>query len=229
MKKNLFKNISKVLLFIMLALCMLSIIGGCQSKKQLDLNNYQKYISVSHDATFEAKNGNLMIVDYIVFQKVNDYDKLFDVLIKCSYVINGSEGEFTENLGNLNWTYKKEIEIQEESSHMGQVRVLEISGTAQRGINFDKMTPIFVVAAIFLIFLGILGPFIFYGLRFLANFNKIQIGMSYSKVIEILDEPSSSSQADNILTCVWRKYVLRGWIIVRAVTFKDDTVISKTN
>lgn len=227
MKKNLFKNISKVFLIIMLALCMLASMGGCQSKKQLDLNNYKKYISVNHDATFETRNGHMLIVDSIVFKKINKEDNLSDVTIKCSYVINGSEGEFSENLDNLNSTYKKEIGIQENSSRMGQVMVWEISGTVQRNVNVDKMAPLFVPSAFLLTILIILGLLIAHGLKFSANFNKIQTGMSYDTVIEILNEPSSSSQADNILTCVWRKRVLRDWTIVRTVTFKDDTVISK--
>lgn len=211
---------------------MLVFLGACQSKKELSLNNYKKYISVNYDATFNAENGHLIIVDLIVIKKVNKEDKLFDVTIKCSYVINDYEGEFLENLGDLNSTYRKEIMIpdnpEKKSSHSGQVTVLEISGTAQRGINADGMSLKLATGAFCLTVFAILGLFVARGLKFSANFDKIQIGMSYNEVVEILDEPSSSNKVDNILTCVWRKYVLRNWIIVRVVTFKDDTVISKT-
>lgn len=234
MKRNLFRNISKVLMTIMLSLCMLFIMCACQSKKELSLNNYQKYVRVEYDLTSEQENGNLIIVETIVIQKVNIEDKLFDVTIKCSYQTNDDEGEFSENLGDLISTYTKVINIDdntwgEGSSHGGHVTVLEISGTAQRTINVDKMAPILLPSSLTIIVFVILGIFVAHGLKFSANFDKIQTGMSYNQVVEILGEPNSISKVDNILTCVWKKHILRGWIIVRAVTLENDIVISKTN
>ncbi len=74
-----------------------------------------------------------------------------------------------------------------------------------------------------------LSPFIIMGLRFASKFKKLEIGMTYNQVNDIVGKPRNFTIAENIKTCMWKRHVLRGWRISYTITFKNEIVISILN
>ncbi|MCL2522658.1 MAG: hypothetical protein FWE36_07375 [Erysipelotrichales bacterium] len=50
--------------------------------------------------------------------------------------------------------------------------------------------------------------------------------MTYRQVANLLGRPTSVTHGNGIMTCTWSRIVLRGWVINRTVTFKENKVIS---
>jgi len=65
-----------------------------------------------------------------------------------------------------------------------------------------------------------------FGLRFSAKFKTVTIGMTYEKVITILGEPRSLTTSQEIMTCIWKRAIIRDWTMFFTITFIDGKVVS---
>ena len=86
--------------------------------------------------------------------------------------------------------------------------------------------PLIIFAGLILLFLVF---FTVKGIRFSIACSNIRVGMSYEEVVSMLGEPRSTTYAEEIMTCVWRKTFLRDWVKVFVIAFKDSIVLSTSN